>query len=65
MSMRKNLKAARRAAGMTQQDVADKLGISIRYYQNIEAGDNVGSVEIWDKLEDIFSIHQRELREIS
>lgn len=34
--MRKNLKEARQRAGLTQQQMADKLGISLRYYQNIE-----------------------------
>ena len=62
--MRKNLKEARKKACLTQQAIADKIGISLRYYQNIEAGDNNGSFEIWDKLEDLFSIHQRQLREI-
>ena len=31
--MRESLKSARRAAGLTQQAMADKLGISLRYYQ--------------------------------
>ena len=63
--MRKNLQAARKAAGMTQQAMADKLGISLRYYQQIEAGDRTGDFEIWDNLEDITGIHQRTLRETS
>lgn len=63
--MRANLKAARTALGLTQQQMADKLGISIRYYQNIEKGDRNGDFEIWDALEDITGIHQRTLREIS
>ena len=50
---------------MTQQAVADKLGISLRYYQNIEAGSRTGDFTIWDELEELFSIHQRILREIS
>lgn len=62
---RENLKKARQAVGMTQQQMADKLGISLRYYQNIETGDRTGDFEIWDSLEDITSIHQRKLREIS
>lgn len=61
---RVNLKEARKAAGMTQQQVADSLEISLRYYQNIEDGSRSGKFEIWDKLEDLFSIHQRKLREI-
>lgn len=63
--MRRKLKEARQAAGMTQQEVADKLNIGLRYYKMIEAGRTVGRVELWDKLEDLFNIHQRKLREIS
>ena len=63
--MRRNLKEARRKAGMTQQQMADKLEISLRYYQNIEAGSRTGDFGIWDTLEDITGIHQRKLREIS
>jgi len=57
--MRENLKNARKAAGLTQQAMADKLEISLRYYQQIEAGDRTGDFEIWDNLEDITGIHQR------
>lgn len=63
--MRKNLKEARKKAGLTQQQMADKLEISLRYYQNIEAGDRTGDFVLWDSLEDITGIHQRKLREIS
>lgn len=63
--MRQNLKKARNAAGMTQQQMADKLSISLIYYQKIEAGERLGAVDLWDRLEDITGIHQRKLREIS
>lgn len=63
MPMRENLKQARKAAGLTQQAMADKPGISLRYYQQIEAGDRTGDFAIWDDLEDITGIHQRILRE--
>ena len=62
MQARKNLKEARQKAGMTQQQMADKLGISLRYYQQIEAGDRTRDFGIWDDLEDITGIHQRILR---
>ena len=61
--MRESLKSARRAAGLTQQAMADKLGISLRYYQQIEAGDRTGDFAIWDDLEEITGSHQRILRE--
>ena len=62
--MRKNLKEARQKAGMTQQQIADKLGLNLRHYQKIEYGETGGSFEIWDALEDMLGIHQRILREI-
>ena len=62
--MREKLKEARRAAGMTQQQMADRLGITIVYYQKIEAGSRTGDFAIWDELEDVTGIHQRKLREI-
>ena len=32
-------------------------------YQQIERGTRIGKIEMWDKLEDLFKIHQRTLRE--
>ena len=59
---RENLKKARREAGMTQQQMADKLGITLRHYKAIESGERLGSIQIWDNLEDILKINQRVLR---
>lgn len=61
---REVLKQARRDAGMTQQAVADALGISLRNYQKIEAGTVLGRIEYWDALEDMFGVNQRELRRL-
>ena len=63
--MRENLKKARKDAGMTQQQMADKLGLNLRHYQKIEYGEICGSFWMWDALEDILGIHQRILREIA
>lgn len=63
--MRKTLKEARQKAGMTQQQMADKLGIGLRHYQKIEYAELNGSFEVWDALEDLLGVHQRKLREIS
>lgn len=62
--MRANLKKARQDAGLTQQQMADKLNIGLRYYQHIEKGDRTGDFQFWDMLEDITGTHQRILREI-
>ena len=61
--MRENLKKARQEAGLTQQALADKLGIGLRYYKAIESGERLGSIQIWDMLEDMLRISQRVLRE--
>ena len=61
--MRENLKAARKAKGMTQQQVAEYLHVSERHYKFMESGHTTGNVELWDKLEDLFNVHQRVLRE--
>ena len=63
--MRENLKAARRAAGLTQRAMADNLGLSLIGYTQIERGVRTGKIETWDKLEDILGVHQRILREQS
>ncbi len=48
---------------MTQQDMADELGITLRHYQKIEYANLKGSFEVWDALEDLLGVHQRILRE--
>lgn len=61
--MRSNLKQARLSAGLTQQQLADKLHIGLRHYKKIERGETLGSIQVWDALEDLTGIHQRILRE--
>ena len=62
--MRMKLKKARKEAGLTQQQMVDKLDISLRYYQQIEAGSRTGDFIIWDTLEDLLMVHQRILCEL-
>ena len=61
--MRENLRSARKSAGLTQQALADKLGLTLRHYQKIEYADINGSFSVWDALEDLLGVHQRILRE--
>ena len=61
--MRRKLKQARLEAGLTQQQLADKIHVGVRQYQRIESGESQGNFEVWDTLEDVFSVHQRVLRE--
>ena len=62
--MRENLKNARKATGLTQQAMADKLHVGLRHYKKIESGETLGSIDLWDKLEDLLGVNQRVLREI-
>lgn len=62
--MRGNLKEARKKAGMTQKQVAEYLGMTEIGYRQIESGKRIGEIKTWDKLEDLFNIHQRKLREL-
>lgn len=61
--MRAILRGARNMLELTQEKMAEKVGVSLRYYQQIEQGVRTGDVEMWDRLEDITGIHQRVLRE--
>lgn len=63
--MRENLRNARLEKGMTQKQVAEYLNVIERHYKAIEYGERLGSIDVWDKLEDLFNIHQRVLREIA
>lgn len=38
LSIADQIKAARKARGYTQQQVADKMGITVRYIRQVEAG---------------------------
>ena len=49
---------------MTQKQVAECLNVSERHYKYMEAGTITGNVELWDRLEDLFKVNQRVLREI-
>ena len=61
--MREHLRAARKAAGLTQQEVADRLGLTLNHYQKIEYAILNGSFAVWDALEDLLGVHQRVLRD--
>ena len=61
--MRENLRRARKSAGLTQQAMADKLGIGLRHYKKIESGESLGSIPLWDEAEDLLGVNQRVLIE--
>ena len=51
--------------GLTQEQVAKQVGISRKGYSHIETARRGASTEVWDALEDLFKVDQRELRAIS
>lgn len=63
--MREKLRRAREEHNMTQKQTAEAIGLTPIGYRQIESGKRVGKVATWDKLEDLFGINQRVLREIS
>lgn len=54
--MRNNLINARKNKCLTQQQIADKIGISVRQYQNLEYGTTNSNLEIWQKLKDVLNV---------
>lgn len=63
--MRHTLIDSRIKLGYTVSQLAEKLEISERFYRYIEHGTREGKGYIWDALETIFNIPQRQLRENS
>lgn len=60
----RHIRTMRLQRGWTLDFVAQKAGITKSAYCHIEAGRRGASTSVWDRLEDLFGIDQRELREI-
>ena len=54
---------ARKAMGITQERAAEHLGISVRWYQDIENGKHLCGVELALKIVAFFGIDGKALRE--
>ena len=63
--MRKYLTEHRKQKGLTQQYVANALGVSRQYYQQIEAGQRQQKLELFlaSKLASVFQLSLHELLE--
>ena len=61
--MRQWLKELRESSGQTQPQIADKIGITRQYYQQIEAGDRQQKMDITlsVKLSELFGISISEI----
>jgi transcriptional regulator with XRE-family HTH domain len=61
MSVNEKIKVIREAKGFTQEQVAEKLGISPTAYGNIERGDNDPKLSKLEKIAEILGIRLPEL----
>lgn len=61
MAVNRSLKVFRARYGLTQADMADKMGWSRQYYAKTENGRSKGSITFWIRLQDAFHIPDREM----
>ena len=59
--MRTDLKVLRVKNKLTQQQLANKLGVSVVTYNLIEQGKRNGSKDFWAKLQKLFKLADGEL----
>lgn len=59
--MRTDLKVLRVKNKLTQQQLANKLGVSVVTYNLIEQGKRQGSKDFWFKLQQLFKLADGEL----
>ena len=56
------LRHERIARGWSLEYVASKIGVTKTAIHDIETGKRLGSIKVWDALEDLFGENQRTLR---
>lgn len=56
-----SVRAHRRAAGLTQEDLADKLGVSTQWVSEVERGNGTASLDFLYKLADVLDTSVSEL----
>ncbi|MDR1452382.1 MAG: helix-turn-helix domain-containing protein [Candidatus Margulisbacteria bacterium] len=44
LNIGKNIKSFRKIAGLTQEKLADKAGLTLRYFQHIESGVGIPAI---------------------
>jgi transcriptional regulator with XRE-family HTH domain len=60
----KGIRLRRKQAGLMQQQVADKIGLSLRQYQRYESGEIIPQYDMLETLADIFGSEFSELKEL-
>ena len=62
---RRNLKVFRIMQGLTQEEMADKLGVTRTFYSNVENGKNSTSYKFLKKLQKVFTLSDEEVWKLS
>lgn len=57
------LRKYRLERGWTLDYVAKQIGVTKTAIHDLEVGKRIGSIPVWDALEDLFNLPQRQLRE--
>lgn len=57
------VRKARRSAGMSQEDLADKVGVSRVYIGYVEQGRNVPTLEVLSKIAKVLKVRLSEIVE--
>ena len=65
MSVNEKIRLIREAKGLTQEQVAEKLGICVNSYGDIERGDSDIKVSRLEKIAEVFEIRLSELFELN
>ncbi len=65
MSVNEKIKLIREAKGLTQEQVAEKLGISPTAYGNVERGDNDPKLSRLQEISDVLGITVSELLDLT
>lgn len=62
---RRNLKVFRIMQGLTQEEMAEKLGVTRVFYSNVENGKNSTSYKFLKKLQKTFDLSDEEVWKLS
>lgn len=57
----KKLRTLRRANDMTQENLAEKIGVSVEFISNVERGINAPSFETLEKMANVFKVKYKDL----
>lgn len=62
--MNKSLKVMRARRGLTQEQMAERMGWSRQYYAKAENGKSIGSIRFWQRLQEAFDVPDEEMWDI-